>query len=703
MTRLDTGERLSRHRPTPGAKRGVFIDLVRGSAQLMRQVIVASVFMIIVSPLVPLVAGDHMDPIDETAGDRGFVTHENDAAVVVYPGSPLDGEANRVSPVGATPGDGSLFLDHYLVGQNNRVTSAARSLELYGNGLLPGMYAHAVWYGWWTDIDSDGRIDDNHDAHCVSPETGWATLAAVYGTLSGESRESRCAADEFKWRGTASGDQTPMYGWQVPATRTWGFISDYVPAYWPAACEVFVVLDAFSGDAERAAHQAYDCLGPMFSPYMNRGHGAPAAAFGDRTALTEFHQGYRSTNGFETLYLDEGFLATVYFVVAADVPFDVNGQIDRTASGVLVDVDVHESLGPDVESLYYSTAIGTRAAYHATVSAAFAPVGPAVEPIEEVVVIIDDFLVDLLGDPETTIIEASETNFNVIPGFKMAQSALHTPYPKEPNTAEDAYDFATFGGSGGLLGEGNDYSAYASEWLLFGDVAGDFRHHENNVGLALSLVNIFTDYNGFTFSPGSWDPYNANGDPEQRGPAPRFGVSGVAYAWNDANGDGWVGNPCSSSYRWSCEDPYNEGSYMYGNRWGGETRGLCDLTTMSNSVIDLVPMSGNWPDVFVARWYWNTQRHAESFLAETEIERSAFVNDGRTIQIRWDPAHAFCRTGGGSNTGIDIVYFPHGTQGFSFKTVADVTLLRPYSDSAAGVNLPAGQRFVDVDYYVAAL
>ncbi len=234
--------------------------------------------------------------------DSARRTTEPDSEVLRCAGCVLDGRENRVTYPGATPGDGSLFLDMRLgtrVGPDSPPgfdLYAGAVLEPVSSGrpiLLPGGFHATAWYGTWNDLDGDRVIDDIHDA-------------AQGG-----------AGDEFRWRGVATGEAIAMPYYVSPSSYLFVYGAGY-----GARIDSYELVDG-TGDA--AAHQ-------------------------------DWHGSYSPTN------TDAGFLADIQVLTLAGAPRANGGVLayDIDHPDALYDVDSYEAVSPDVAALWTAATVIVR-------------------------------------------------------------------------------------------------------------------------------------------------------------------------------------------------------------------------------------------------------------------------------------------------------------------------------------------------------
>ncbi len=675
----------------------------------MRATAPVALILLLLAAGIPTAAADHYDSpmTGRDARLHAGTTFEDDGAVVHAPGHALNGVANRVVEPGREPGDSGLFLDHYI-----EVRDAEQYAAIYGseggNRMLPGMQAHRARYGTWNDLNQNGVIDDNHDNVCKTASPA-------------------CARDEFRWRGAATGEATPMIGWSIPSNTPWGTALEarycwfcwegatYDVAEWPASADPG---QAYGPDD--FAHNAFGWYAPLFGAYHNEAASNPQGAFKDLTNPDVYtHQVYSAGNGWEHPYTDDGVLVTMHVVVGANLRRDLSGAWNLDDPAALVDVDRYESVSPEVEGLWVSALRTARSEYHSVVDATLTPLVVAYAEgagvLDPVNAITDDLYEEHVGpytDPNGGAIDRAMDMGNN-EAYLTAFNALYSPVIREPNTFEDRYPYATFDGVADRDAAGNDYSAYLGTWLLYGDVyarvgIGMIANADlgpyGSTGVSGELADVTPLLvEDFRTQPG-WeylDPYGAAGADDQRSAMPKMHFGATAIAWKDANADGWVGNKCNDTTHPADDcDVYNNGAYTTPHMaGGGEAAGLCSLTTLSGGTFTVQPVNGDWPPALVLRWYDRPTRNAWTL----EDEYTTYVPQGRdVVTLRWDPAWNLCKGSGATSRSLDEIWFPAGTGGVALRVEATVTLLGEYV-TPEGVTIAPGESFTDVDYHVAGL
>ncbi len=269
--------------------------------------------------LVPAASAAHWSlyyqGVDSSAGE----TREDDGAVIMARGNPLDAVANKVVYPGATAGDGTLFLDARL-GVTLHSLGGSNAPDIYPGFVVdpflgttdfvpPGTRSITAWFGYWRDLDNDRVIDDQHDAACAGG----------------------CAADEFKWRGLATSEAMSLTYFGVPGGGE----------YHEGITIGYTWLRREAGELENTSSVS-------------------RISMQDNTALDRDEQGW--TGAFdETVH--GGLITTKQYVVAANAPVSVGSQLGSDLSDpvVLLDVDRYEALSADVETMWLASSDAARA------------------------------------------------------------------------------------------------------------------------------------------------------------------------------------------------------------------------------------------------------------------------------------------------------------------------------------------------------
>ncbi len=543
----------------------------------------------------------------------GF-TGEDDGEVISASGNRYDSVRNRIVYPGGTPGDGGLFLDAHLastLGDIDLYPGAATQLAVgRSNILLPGMMHATAYFGWWADLDDDGRIDDLHDEKC----------------------KPNCATDEFAWRGEATDEALGMQLFMIPQ-----------------------VIAGVSG-------------GGVTSNLASSG----TQYFNDRTGRDREVQEWASElNIAVSLYLDASTLATIQTFVIAGARVTQSGTFyDLNDPAGLHDVDRYEALNPDVAALWTST-LDTKVPI---------PTVPGTEDLPPAKG-IPAFVVAIILDAASPVTEhlpsVPDPDENPPVTVTRAQNkATMTPYPKEPNHADDDYGGrALFGGVGDFEGSFNTYPAYADGHHYYVDTLSRQRAC---TGAQASAPGVPTTVSVEpTCSAGTLDI-----DGAQKGSARTTGHSltfeAIPLLWRDWNRDTHLGSVCDpnseafDAERNTCRiDPASR-AYPWPQSYpAGETWRACP-STYREFGIRLTPMGGDWPDVVVIR------DHAEIGRSGTEFVE--LYDDRSVIELRWGSE---CQSLASQLHSRDAIVFPYGSP--NAVRVETYFRIDAFSDVNAGI------------------
>ncbi len=653
--------------------------------------LVAALFVAI--SLAPLAGAAHMtlyyvrdadgNPVDPGIG----VVQEDDGEVVHQPNGALDGVRNRVIR-NQTDGIGSggqiMDTDYYddfrtsSVGIYNTFLDAVMEpVEGDRNVMRPGRGGFMTWFGWWNDLNNDGRINDFHD---VGSSACPITVADCV------------SKDEFKWKGSANGVSTTMAFYMVPTN-----------------------VNAGSGGGPVTDRVGTNCFNTCFSAWMNGTISSPDGLFDDRTELSEEQQMWILGTGSSNTWTDESYLTSVTTVTIADAKRSNAAEVQYDFSDPLayIDVDRYEAISSDAEALWGALA--------PVIKATATSVRPAdlLAPVaEEVNKITRDGVPGVINTISTAISDATREFEGITPGIiaqvSDAQGQANrkvTPlFLKEPNTFEDIYPGAVFDGTADARGLGNDYSLHAADYHLFVDaqtrtvVPGG----PNVVGPpGTTGVGQYGTLATTTIEPGD----------ENRGQAPGFLYVGVNVAlWFDENGDNWLGRACDPTKEsdWDtaageCKAPHGATSNTPDpNNYAHfkETYANCGDTTLSGAGasgtgrpgFSITPIGKTWAQmtgglgVVKVRWFdrpmynvWH-QNEMGRFLGTETIELELDACTGTATFVR----------------GVDALLIPTGTLDGTIRTEISATMVRPFVDATRGVEV-FPETVKDVDYLFASL
>ncbi len=701
------------------------------SKQAQRLVPSIIIALFVASALAPAVQATHLtlytfrNPTTGESLDSGIgVTYEDDGDSARQPGGLLDGVQNKVVlNVTDVIGQGALFLDSqwYYHEQAYVASNYYLAPATGGKQMLYGSGGFMSWYGWWQDLDGDGRIDDHHDSgscHATAP----ASCASV---------------DEFTWKGAGSGDALEMVLYFLPSD---------------------LPNNGQDRGVDERTPQSASALGltvgrnwGTFGAWANGTDARPDDTFDDRTEYSESEQLWVNGIGWPWVWTDESLLIESQTVVVAN-PGKSNSELRYKIEGadVSVDVDTYESVDPTVEALWVSTvtpipgqvAEARRAPtqigplvneYAAMVSAAINDVSRAINdltngqrpPIE----ILDEFLqdnvdpvlddtvnpvvnntLDLVNDTAAPYRDPAVAEVNALTraannNLSAAIEAYYNPaWLMEPNHVGDIYPGATFDGVPDYLGVGNDYTDHATEYHLFMDSHAVFQVPGGaNIYTPLITYGIYGDttYEGNT---AHIDPTPCDGCGDSgRGFKPTFvTVKNVIGLWKDTNLDKHPGVFCDP------EDPdgdWDSDQQVCGNRdtfgwdgWSGsEIIPICGTTTMNGGHVKVYPAPGHsWDDV--------TGQVIKLRLYDRPMY-NAFNTDQMTMPTGNDVVELALDSCSGGQIGVrsvDMLFLPTGSLEISLIFEVTATMTKAFTDEDLGVDLPV-ESVTDVDIYLASL
>ncbi len=598
-----------------------------------------AIITILLSATAPGVAASHWTLYYSDVERSVGATYEDDNAVLRASGNPFDGRTNRVVAPGSQVGGGGLFLDMRVgswVGTplGGTVLSGTAVFSDFltsgvlnrNNVLLPGDTHWSAWFGWWQDANQDKIIDDVHDGNCGA---------------------SLCANDEFEWRGVGSGEPgVGMLAWMVPSYSS------------PAA------------------------TGISFHAMGNQSRSLPNT-FVDETARTRAEQGW--VNYWIRSSYDAGFFTTVQTLNIAGGRPVVDGGFgyDLDDPNALVDVDRYESLSPDVESLFASTAgvLKEEAALRAFI-------------MQEVV---GDAWAETFENVTLTLRAAQAAVASANP--RTAYSQWVTVNPREPNHVEDDFGGRAALGVGDTVGSGNSYAGYADgtgpHFFLdaiprtlncagaYAAVPGTTVFASQTRCVSVSVVDGIGSYNAET------DPFGAQSGDGRRSASLGMSWSVRAVIWEDLNKDGYHGAIC---------DPegadYDTTSATCANApWppryfnnGGEIAFACSFTDLRTGTITATPMGGEWSNTLIVRDWTESTRPAFGVMHE-------FATGSTPVSLRLtDTCEVSTR---------DALVFLDGASRVPIRIETRATLVG-FHDATSGVDIEE-ETVRDVDVLPAAL
>ncbi|MBI4392499.1 MAG: hypothetical protein HY556_01695 [Euryarchaeota archaeon] len=515
--------------------------------------------------------------------------HEVTSRIVTPAGDPvedatIDADGDAEGDLGATGtdvGGGNRLLDsvvQYMTTQGGSYVAVnGYSRSIIGGSssfLLPGSSGLMAWYGEFNDVDGDSRIDD---------------------LCEEDPRHGNGAADEFLWRGGASGEagRFNLVAWIVPGNHS-DELGDRP--------DVYLIPDIVVPDGTEAGTkvQGFDGAYNMHPDFKLDDRSAGASNGGSHPEWPTGcpgNTGWVGGTGFGSNHADDALVRETAVVVAVfeegagREPLIEQGY--DVSQATFVDVDRYSSLHPSVDSLYTGFAAVGRDAIRQADENATREATPALKDVRDSV-------------PPLENDDTAEANARFFP------LAEH-----EPNDPADRYGCfdpstpcnATFGGDpfNGTCatdslseprGSCNDYSGYASDWHAWLDVQ------------AYSSGCICGTFIGGVYGPakiGANLPSGETGRHSERTftPGQLYDFYGHVGQWSDKNGDTWIGRvpdvlePYSKGFAdaGKNEDP-NQYTDNDPSSPESEFRGNCVRTQLPGlPKVTLVPLTadGSWP------------------------------------------------------------------------------------------------------------
>ncbi len=610
----------------------------------MRASTALAVTFLLVLSSAPLAAASHWTVTDSGIGVPSGVTFEDDAQVMRGGGTAIDGRQNRVSLPGTHMGDGSYFLDARfanLVG-TFELDAGRATFETAGRSsiLLPGSLHMSVWYGAWLDANTNGAIDDIHDAGCNG---------------------SACPADEFTWRGIGSGEPTV------------GVIGMIVP---------FAAVAPLHGGGNWANPDRYNLI-----PIQ------------DHTAKENAEQGWRMGDTASINTVDGGFLTDVQtLVLAGAAPITGQGNIPRDLNdpSALTDVDRYSAIDPDVATLWklilHSSADDLDPGIIKETQGEVEDEARA--QVAEIVTLVNDTAGSPPPLPDTTAVFDAFRDFDR-DGTEPMLRPLIPSHAKEPNTVADDYGGrALFGGYGDALGSYNSYPGYEDRSHFYMDNTPIF---EACAGVRLDEP-VTAGNSVCAASPTRYvktsglEPAGAVTQ-GQRSAGTLLTFTASAFLWRDVNGDASIGYVCDptgpdfNAERNHCE----RGAYAYphAHTFLAEVSGVCASTTLQAGAITLEPFGGPWPNVLVIRDY--------RAYGSRGVEGVELVSDSAPITLRFAD---LCASSNTMRT-RDALMLTTGASTIGIQ-VSTTALMPAWLDASTGAVF-GPESVTDVDFLVAAL
>jgi hypothetical protein len=509
-------------------------------------------------------ASHHAGPPDETGLGAADVSDE--------PNTPADEPAGEDSSTnGLDPCDpgctgdasGTLILEGaytngqypYFVDLNNIVRQGTENAPAIDHEefMYPGEAFLSAWWGWWVDKgrggnlqetdqsvpgvlsdEPDGVVNDGHDNHADNSDT-------IYTG----------AWDEFVWRGenpwagqsdwdaqlggkpSKPGDQ--MFAFVHPGTHDTGVDSDGL-------------LENNADDAQRPdfnmddrTSQAPSSPGPY--PHNNQGYG------------------WLSEGGWWHYQYDSSLLISTTITYSAN-PDTASGssELYLPDTGDRVDTDAYSALHPALETAY-------RTAVYDPGDQQDSPTDPVHEEG------LKQQVKQTYSRSDVLTAQALDAYYSATgpasPAVGAADDTAFKPWPHEPTDDGDQYPNASFDDDksyGMLAGDSNDY--YENP-----DRDSDYSAHETayqpwldaqtQVALAQYLIQVRGYYSANAF------PTPNGGDAADRTATPSaIWISANLGAWQDHDGDEFIGNLSELGRPTSEEDPYANGGVDDPNDYG---------------------------------------------------------------------------------------------------------------------------------------
>ncbi len=528
-------------------------------------------------------------------------TLEDDGEVARAPGTALDGIANKVTFGGATPGDGGRFLDARVAQGNGQVNVFAGTLASdttdHPNTLLPGPVVAVAWYGDWNDLDGDGAIDDIHD----DPGDG---------------------ADEFVWRGRSSETDLAMPLYVHPN-----------PGKFPAGV---------SGNAVR------------FRGFTDGSFREDAYTdFTDRDEQLWFNDPARTWAVTPGIY-DGGLLIRMTFVTVAEAIQKKGDPLhyDLSDPNALIDVDVYDSLSPELEALYTSVMASLTPTAN-EIDEIRRTGGPAAEIIDNQVTPVTDPLVDS--------IRAYQSD-----GQGEAMRTITPAFPKEPNHVFDDYGGnAIFGGVGDTLGSYNSYAGYQSDVHFFVDAWGEITWHPAVHANSGAGPEVWAERGSADASYAFTTP-DDGAYPHGRSTTAIFGVNAEIVAWMDRNGDGFRGAVCNpedpdewDASRNTCRSADSVDGRFAPTSGDGSGASLCRES--AKGTVTVFPLDGDWEGAVLVK----DHDHYGNVVWNQDWQ---VLLGSEPVSLEWRPCiqNSYTRTS-------DVILFPAGNPTVTIATVVTMT------------------------------
>ncbi len=589
--------------------------------------------------LAPTATAIHWTAHEQGIGRAPAETREDDGEIFESPGHPAHGVVNQVTALARTPGDGGLFLDARLAWHAGLIGSGFDlNPGWFVDGMAPGasvllptaappFYHLSAYYGWWNDFDGDGVIDDVHDAACGGPS---------------------CGADEFVWRGLASGESVGMVAMMSPA------------------------------------HYFVTATGNTSSTLLTE-------TVEDHTARSNAEQVWEGAYYYNGP--DSGLLTTIRTLTLAGARKSVGSAVgyDIHDPDALRDVDRYTAVDPTVGVLWDSTARFAVDQYQGR----WADVGTAIDDVQEAT----DGATDLpfaiygiawaaafgvIGMAVDAALEARDNGPQPPP--------LDLPQPKEPNHVLDDFEGrALFDGTADVHGAYNDYSGYRDSHQFWYDVTiSQWRC----AGLYVTVPGTSVELSQWLAcgNAGNFDPRGGIAGNSERTASYYAMFRALPVVWMDRNGDAAVGAICDPATEdFDAERNHCRPGAPVPADGLGETIGVCEVTTAKGGTLTVQPVGADWPLAIVVRDLKETTRVA--------YERHWEIPTGTDpVTIRWEnecesPSLLYAR---------DALMFPEGSNTVPLLVTSEAILADGFTNEESGVSVPHA-RVLDVDLIPASL
>ncbi|MBI4394454.1 MAG: hypothetical protein HY556_11775 [Euryarchaeota archaeon] len=568
-------------------------------------------------------------------------------------------------------GNAALFLDARI---SQAPLSPARSYAIDGgfyvsaitgwsaNTLPPGENLLFAWFGWFNDLNLDGRIDDD----CMQRP----------GYVAG--------ADEFVWAGIMEERPHRLVAWILPGNHTAGQMPDPLGSSGPSEPIDALPLMGFPGSLSPDL-SLDDRSGNQYGVY-------PQACPADTFQV--------AGSGFASMYYDSALLSETEIVVAA-FPMDGSAVVGLDPFAPLgydlgearfIDVDHYEALNPSIADLWQGLRDAGRSEYLQLKEMTIAKVGESEGKVDETAaaagherdVLVESFfsvartaqdtfrnetgieppsgdpsdmtdeVAVLIGDGVNRSLEAFDRTTNISRRFFAVD-------PREPNTEWDVLPGASYGARSDEVGPSctdrrayhadgdcNDYSGYLDGRHAWADLTArgsvPYPHVYQIGGPYGTLLRIVVD-------PLVFDASDA---PQHRSLAP-----GVPYQFNARVG--------------SWHDKDNDLHVSMATGAGAEFRGACGDDHAGNSgalnlTMESLEAEGAWPG---GLWVFKDFERTGKASAEGESIVDLYMSGPVSIRIGCEPGQ---REAGAASARDWVVFSEGAFSGSMVKTTLEVAV-----------------------------